>query len=101
MMKKISIFFTVLMPASSYAGGTVGGSPGLMKEIMLDGTFDIGSLPKSYVDTENFRRAKARLSVAEVSSVPMSVNGEEIQVRKILESIVDVEISREILPDSN
>jgi hypothetical protein len=99
-MKRLSTFLALLLSATAYAGGTVGGSPGLMQEIMFDSSsFDLRSLPKAYVDSENFRRAKARLSVAEVSSVPMSVNGEEIQVRKLLESIVDLKISKELLPD--
>lgn len=74
-------------------GGAIGGNPGI-----ADVAFDVGSLPKSYVDSDKFRRAKARLSASDVTSVPMSVDGEEIMVRKLRDSIVDFKISKEMLP---
>lgn len=112
-MRLLAITF-IFVSGAALAGGSTGGSPGLLKEIMLadggaiggnpgiaDIAFDVSSLPKSYVEAENFRRVKARLSVADVASVPMSIDGEEIQVRKLRDSIVDLKISKELLPDSN
>ena len=93
-----------LMNALSYAGVIVGGGSGaLIKDelALADIAFDVKALPKDYVDVDSFRRVQARLSPADVESVPMALNGEEIQVRKLRSSIVDVKISKEVLPDSS
>jgi hypothetical protein len=101
-MKKITGSIAVLVSAYAYAGGTVGGSPGLVRDEMVlsltDSAFNIESLPKTYIGGGDFRRLHARLSVDGTESIPAVVGDETIQVRKIRSSIVDAKISKEFLP---
>jgi hypothetical protein len=100
-MKYLSILALVFSFAA-YAGGTIGGgSGGLAREQLLlstaDAAFNIDALPKTFVDPSDFRRAQARLSVDGVKTIPMVLNGESIDVRSIRGSIVDKDLSKEIL----
>lgn len=99
-MKKFYVSFAVLLSASAYAGGTVGGNPGVSLEQPTSTAFSVDSLPKIYVNPDAYRRVKARLSVGDVESAPVFVNGESIQVKRWLDSVVDIKISKEFLPES-
>lgn len=100
-MKILSLAF-VALSSVALAGGSTGGSPGLAREELLlsisDYAINVEALPKTFVDSSDFRRAQARLSVEGVKTVPMLLNGESIDVRHIRGSVVDVNVSKEILP---
>jgi hypothetical protein len=96
-MKKILGSIAVLVSAYAYAGGTVGGSPGLSLEL-AEYAFNVEALPKTYLGSEDFRRVKARLSVSGTQTVPALVDGETVDLKTFLDSVVDVKFSKEILP---
>jgi hypothetical protein len=102
-MRNIFGTIAVLVSASAYAGGTVGGNPGLVKEQLAlefaDSAFNVEALPKTYIGGEDFRRIRARLSVDGTDSIPATIGDEIIQVRKLKNSIVDTKISKEILQE--
>ncbi len=97
-MKLLAIAFVVISSVA-FAGGSTGGSPGLVLEDTVSAAFSVDSLPKIYVHPDDFRRANARLSVGNVASAPVLFNGESIQVKRWLDSVVDVKMSNEVLPD--
>jgi hypothetical protein len=101
-MKYLSIL-ALFFSFAAYAGGTIGGgSGGLVREQLLlsiaDSAFNIDALPKTFVDPADFRRAQARLSVDGVKTIPMLLNGETVDVRSLRGSVVDANISKELLP---
>jgi hypothetical protein len=102
MKNLLMIFAFGLVSSISYAGGSMGGGGfGLKDELalsLMDAAFNIDSLPKTFVDPSDFRRAKARLSVDGVKTFPMLLNGESIDVRSLRGSVVDANISKEVLP---
>ncbi len=100
-MKILSLAF-VVVSSVALAGGSTGGSPGLAREELLISTVDsalnIDVLPKTFVAPSDFRRVKARLSVEGIKTVPMLLNGESIDVISLRGSVVDTNISKEVLP---
>lgn len=96
-MRNIFGTIAVLVSASAYAGGTVGGNPGLALE-MAEYAFNVEALPKTYLGSEDFRRVKARLSVAGIQSIPAIVDGETVDLKTFKDSVVDVKFSKEVLP---
>lgn len=110
-MKKIFILFS-LFCSNAFAGGTIGGGgSGLENQDDLE-LFSMGgtvggstgltleALPKTYLDTSDFRRIKARLSVAGTDSIPAFVDGEKVDLKAFLDSVVDVKVSKEFLPSN-
>lgn len=102
-MKYLGVIAACCFSCLAYAGGTIGGgSGGLALKDMLELArtgYDLQSLPKAYLDADDFRRAHARLSVDDSLPVPVTtVDGEEVQVKKLAGSIVDLKVSKEILP---
>jgi hypothetical protein len=95
-MKLLALAF-VVVSSVSLAGGSTGGSPGLALEL-VEFAFNVESLPKTYLDSEDFRRVKARLSVAGTESIPALVDGETLDLKAFRDSVVDVKFSKEILP---
>jgi len=104
-MKKFVCILLMLLCAQAFAGGAIGGNPGLAKDnLALElaaSAFNVEALPKSYVGGDEFRRIRARLSVEGTESVQALVGEETIQVRKLKESIVDTKISKQLLPSDN
>ncbi len=102
-MKSAISTLCLFASASLYAGGSSGGVSGLHNELALsiaDAAFNIDALPKIHLDADTYRRTEARLSVQNsVSSVPVvTLDGDTIEVRKFRDSMVDVKLSKEILP---
>jgi hypothetical protein len=101
-MKKFVCIVLMLAWAKAFAGGAIGGNPGLIREALapslVDSSFNVAALPKEFVDASEFRRTQARLSVDGVKTVPMLLNGESIDVRSLRGSVVDANISKELLP---
>jgi hypothetical protein len=93
-MKKVVCTTLMFFCAQAYAGGAVGGNPGLMLEAL---SFNIEALPKTFVDQNAFKRTQLRLSVDGVNTVPMILNGESIDVVNVRGSIVDKDLTKEIL----
>ncbi|HYX39811.1 MAG TPA: hypothetical protein VE954_42515 [Oligoflexus sp.] len=101
-MIKIFCFVVVsLVSVVAFAGGIIGGGgTGLVKEDNISSmAFSIDSLSKVYVNSDDFRRTQARLSVANAGSVPFLIDGESIQVKSWRKSVVDVNVSKEFLPE--
>ena len=98
---KVLVVMAFFLSANLYAGGAIGGSTGSARSELLlnlaDASFNIDALPKTFVSRSDFRRAQARLSVDGVKTIPMVLNGESIDVRSIRGSIVDKDLSKEIL----
>lgn len=103
-MRKIFGTIAVLVSASAYAGGTVGGNPGLAREqiaLELSGNaFNLELLPKTYIGGDDFRRVKARLSVTGTQSTPALVDGEALDLKAFRDTVVDLKFSKEILPSN-
>ena len=98
-MKKYCLAVAVLVSAYAYAGGTVGGSPGLLQHGTLSlESIELSDLPKIYVGADQFRRTQARLSVADAGSVPLDIDGREIQVMSLRGGLVESKLSGEVLP---
>lgn len=108
-MKKIIILLS-LFCGNAFAGGTIGGGgSGLQNQDVLE-LMNMGgvvggnpgltleSLPKTYLDNSDFRRVKARLSVAGTQSTPALVDGETVDLKAFRDSVVDVKFSKEVLP---
>lgn len=107
-MKKIFILFS-LFCSNAFAGGTIGGGGSGLEnqdvlELMSMGGTVGGSpgllelLPKTYIGRDDFRRVKARLSVTGIQSIPALVDGEAVDLKTFQDSIVDVKVSKEVLP---
>ena len=96
-MRKICGTIAILVSASAYAGGTVGGNPGIALEL-AEYAFNVEALPKTYLDSGDFRRVKARLSVVGTESIPAFVDGETVDLRTFKDSVVDTKFSKEVLP---
>ena len=95
MRKAIGIAF-LFMCSKLYAGGAIGGNPGLALEL-TDIAFNVEALPKTYLDSGDFRRVKARLSVVGTESIPAFVDGETVDLRTFKDSVVDTKFSKEVL----
>jgi hypothetical protein len=96
MRKAVGIAF-VLMCSKLYAGGAIGGNPGLTLELD-ESTFSVEALPKAYLEGDDFRRVKARLSVAGIESTAAVVDGVTMDIKMFRDSVVDVNFSKEVLP---
>ena len=101
-MKKFVSITMLICWSQAFAGGAIGGNPGLVKEELAlslrESAFNVEALPKTPVSGDEFRRIRARLAVDGVHSVPALVGSETIQVRKLQSSIVDTSITKELLP---
>lgn len=100
-MKKLIMLSAFALSSQLYAGGTIGGSTGLTQQDLLLGNiadFAFSGLPKLEVDSEIYRRTTARLSLSNVEAVPLDIGGEQIEVRRIRDRIIDTGLSREIVP---
>jgi hypothetical protein len=98
---KMAVFSLLVYSGICFAGGSIGGGGGSISESVLDladAAFNVESLPKSYIGSADFRRVKARLSVAGTESVPALVGGESVDLKTFLDSVVDVKLSKEFLP---
>ena len=95
------IFFItagVTAAATAYAGGVVGGNPGLANIDMIKDVRLIDNLPKSYVPTDVYKRTLMRLSPEGVKTVPMMLRGQYIDVARVNDRIIDASITSEMLP---
>ena len=95
------IFFVtagVTAAATAYAGGVVGGNPGLAYMDKLQEVSLIDKLPKSYVPTDIYKRTLMRLSPEGVKTVPMMLRGQYIDVARVNDRIIDASITSEVLP---
>ena len=103
MRKAVGIAF-FLMCSELYAGGAIGGNPGLVKDQLAlelaNTAFNVESLPKVYIGGDDLRRVKARLSVAGTISTPALVDGETVDLKTFRDSVVDVKFSKEVLPSN-
>ena len=86
---------TLFVSCLAYAGGTIGGGGGglVNEELALS----LEALPKFYIEVDDFRRVKARLSVAGTESTPALVDGETVDLKAFRDSVVDVKFSKEVL----
>jgi hypothetical protein len=101
MRKAVGIAF-VLMCTELYAGGAIGGNPGLALEQMISIRPDVGlidSLKKEYVSPEVYKRTLMRLSPAGVETTPMLLRGQYIDVTKVEDRVVDTSVTSEILSE--
>lgn len=83
------------LSAGGLSGG--GGAPALQVDTQALMT-PLDSLPKGYADSEELRRASIRLGESGIETTALTVDGEIIKVRKLRDSIVNDEVSKEILP---
>jgi hypothetical protein len=120
MMKLFLITAGVTAAATAYAGGVVGGNPGLAyidsnfvggstggypnlsigqgRDLKADVRF-IDSLPKEYVSPSVYKRTLMRLSPAGVETTPMLLRGQYIDVTKVEDRVVDTSVTSEILSE--
>lgn len=100
MKNSLMIFVVGFVSSISYAGGSMGGGGfGVKEEIaLINMAYNIESLPKTYIGGDDFRRVKARLSVAGTQSITAVFEGEKVDLRTFRDSLVDVKFSKEILP---
>jgi len=95
------------------AGGQIGGGSGGQAQIDLidlnagfssgefvkvSNSFNVERLPKVFMSGNELRRMKVRLSVDGIQSLPAVVEGETVQLRSLGNSVVDVDLSKEVLP---
>jgi len=101
-MMRFIVFAAGFISCLAYGGGTIGGGSGsLALEDMLELAhvgYGIQDLPKAYVDVDTFRRTQARLSVPNSRVVPVLIDGQELEVKKFGGGIVDLKVSKELLP---
>lgn len=119
-MKLIFITAGVLAAATAYAGGVVGGNPGIaniegnflgglnsgtpslsigqIRDLKAD-VLLIDSLPKEYVSPSVYKRTMMRLSPSGVETTPMLLRGQYIDVAKVSGRIVDTSVTSEILSE--
>lgn len=98
-----AVFGLIAYSGLSFAGGSIGGGGGAIADLEsvlgpADVVFNAETLPKIYIDGDDFRRVKARLSVAGVHAVPAVVGPETVDLKLFRESVVDLNFSREVLP---
>lgn len=100
-MKKLVMLSAFALSSQLYAGGTIGGSTGLTQQDFLLGNiadFAFDGLPKIEVESDLYRRTAARLSLSNAEAIPLNIDGEQIEVRKIRDRIIDKGLSKEIVP---
>jgi hypothetical protein len=99
---KLAVLSLLVYSSLSFAGGSIGGGGGSISlESALElanVTSNIEALPKTYMDGDDFRRVRARLSVSGVQTVPALIDGESLDLKAFKDSVVDVEFSKEFLP---
>lgn len=91
----LSVSFGLLVYSGlSLAGGSIGGGGGSI-ELEAPG---MDSLMRVYVDGAEYRRFNARLSVDGVQTLSVIVGDDSLELRKSRGRIVDVGLSKELLP---
>jgi hypothetical protein len=94
-MKKImAVIGLLLYSGTSLAGGSIGGGGGA---IQLEGSA-LDLMRKTYIEDPLYRRLNARLSVDGVESVSFAIGDEAFDLQKLNDRIIDLNVSREILP---
>jgi hypothetical protein len=100
-MKKYLALISIVCATNSLGGVSIGGGSGSSKALpdLVFAASILESLPAIHVDTNTLRRAEARLSVDGVEAVDMPMElGETLTVRRLYSSIVDVDITKKVLP---
>lgn len=112
-MRKIVFLVALFISSVAFAGGQIGGGSGGRAQIELidlntgssaeeivnlSNSFNIERLPKVFMSGNELRRLKVRLSVDGIQSLPAVVEGEKVQLRSLGGSVVDVDLSKEVLP---
>lgn len=114
-MRNIVLMVAFLISSMALAGGQIGGGSGGQAQVdLIDfnngfssgvvGIVDprglINELPKKYIDESVFTRTRMRLSLSQNPKVSLNIDGQNIEVMKFSESIVDVNLSSELLPEN-
>jgi hypothetical protein len=89
-----AMFGLLVYSGVTFAGGSIGGGGGSVQLEMPE----LDSLSRVYVDGSDYRRLNARLSVGGVEKLPVVIGNEAVELKKLQNRVVDLNVSREFLP---